>query len=211
MIYNLDKLRELIPLYLNNRLSEKERKEFEKALDQYPELKLEFKEFSEIKEVYEEIEKEIPLPSGVLYQRVLKNIQPQIKLSLIPEKKSYLEQIREFLKWVLGSPRVSWGIVAVQFAIILVLFMTLPQGDGFRTLTPRQPLPGGGIKINVIFDKGSTEQEIRKVLNRVGATIVEGPSFEGLYIIKVKEDQDVEQTLKELKKANVVQFAEKAY
>jgi len=211
MIYNLDKLRELIPFYLNNRLSEKERKEFEKALDQYPELKLEFKEFSEIKEIYKEIEKEIPPPSSVLYQRVLKNIQPQIKLSLIPEKKSYLEQIREFLKWVLGSPRVSWGIVAVQFAIILVLFITLPKGDGFITSSSREPLPGEGIKINVIFDKGSTEQEIRKVLNEVGARIVEGPSTEGLYIIKVKEDQDVEQTLKELKKTHVVQFAEKAY
>jgi hypothetical protein len=211
MIYSLDQLRELIPHYLNNRLSEKERKEFEEALGQYPELNLELKEFSEIKEIYKEIEKEIPPPSGILYQRVLKNIQPQIRLSLIPQKKSYLEQIQEFLKWVSGSPRISWGIVAVQFAIILILFITLPQGDGFRTSTSKQPLPGEGIKINVIFDKGSTEQEIRKVLNEVGATIVEGPSSEGLYIIKVKEDQDVEQTLKELKKTNVVQFAEKAY
>jgi hypothetical protein len=211
MIYSLDKLRELIPLYLNQRLAENKRKEFEEALGQYPELKLELKEFSEIKEIYKEIEKEIPPPSGVLYQKVLENIQPQIKLSLIPEKKSYLEQIREFLKWVLGSPRVSWGIAAVQFAIILALVITLPKGDGFRTSTSTEPLAGGGIKINVIFDKGSTEQEIRGVLNKVGATIVGGPSNEGLYIIKVKEDQDVEQTLKELKKTNVVQFAEKAY
>jgi hypothetical protein len=208
MIYNLDQLREWIPLYLNNSLSEKERKEFEEALDQYPELKHEIKEFSEIKEIYKEIEKEIPPPSNILYQRVLKNIQPQIKLSLIPEKKGYVEQIWEFLKWVLGSPRVSWGIVAVQFAIILVLVMTLPKWDRFETLTPPA---GEGVRINVIFDKGSTEQEIRRVLNEVGATIVEGPSFEGLYIIKVKDDQDVDQTIEELKKSNVVQFAEKAY
>lgn len=211
MIYSFDKLRELIPFYLNNRLSEKERKEFEEALGQYPELKLELKEFSEIKEIYKEIEKEIPPPSGVLYQRVLKNIQPQIKLSLIPEKKRYLEEIREFLKWVFGSPRISWGIVAVQFAIILLLFMTLPKGDGFRTLTSRRPLPGEGIKINVIFDKGSREQEIRKVLNRVGATIVLGPSLDGLYIIEIKEGKDVEKVLKQLKKTGFVNFAEKAY
>jgi hypothetical protein len=211
MIYSFDKLRGLIPLYLNNRLSEKERKEFEESLGQYPELKLELKEFSEIKEICKEIEKEIPPPSGVLYQRVLKNIQPQIKLSLIPEKKPYLEQIREFLKWVFGSPRISWGIVAVQFVIILLLFMTLPKGDGFRTLTSRQSLPGEGIKINVIFDKGSREQEIRKVLNRVGATIVLGPSLDGLYIIEIKEGQDVEKVLKQLKKTGVVKFAEKAY
>ncbi len=52
------------------------------------------------------------MPSDALYQRVLKNIQPQIKFSLVPAKKSYLGQIQDFLKRVLGSPRVSWGIVA---------------------------------------------------------------------------------------------------
>jgi hypothetical protein len=211
MIYSFDKLRELIPRYLNNRLSEKEREEFEDTLNQYPELKLELKESSEIKEIYKEIEEDVPPPSDVLYQRVLKNIQPQIRLSLIPQKKSYLEQIQEFLKWVSGSPRISWGIVAVQFAIILLLLITLPKGDGFKTLTSRQPLPGEGIKINVIFDKGSKEKEIREVLNRVGAAIVMGPSLNGLYIIEIKEGQDVEKVLKQLKKTGVVKFAEKAY
>jgi hypothetical protein len=211
MTYSVEELRELIPVYLNNQLSEKERKEFEDALNKYPELKPELKEFSEIKEIYKEIEKDVPLLSDALYQRVLKNIQPQIRLSFVPEKKSPLEKIQDLLKRVFGSPRVSWGIVAVQFAIILLLLITLPKGDGFRTLTSRQPLPGEGIKINVIFDKGSREKEIREVLNRVGATIVLGPSLEGLYIIEVKEGQDVEQVLKNLKKTGIVKFAEKAY
>jgi hypothetical protein len=211
MIYSFDKLRELIPRYLNNTLSEKEREEFEDTLNRYPELKLELKEFSEIKQTYKEIEKDVPPPSDVLYQRVLKNIQPQIRLSLIPQRKGYLEQIQEFLKRVSGSPRISWGIVAVQFAIILLLLITLPQRDGFKTLTSRQPLPGEGIKINVIFDKGSKEKEIREMLNRVGATIVMGPSLDGLYILEIKEGQDVEKVLKQLKKTGVVNFAEKAY
>jgi hypothetical protein len=211
MIYSFDKLRELIPDYLNNTLSEKGRKEFEDTLRQYPELKVEIEEFTEIKQAYKEIEKDVPPPSDVLYQRVLKNIQPQIRLSLIPRRKSYWEQVREFLKWVFGSPRMSWGIVAVQSAIILLLLITLPRGDGFKTLTSRQPLPGEGVKINVIFDKGSREQEIREVLNRVGATIVMGPSLDGLYIIEVKENEDAEKVLKKLKKTGIVKFAEKAY
>ncbi len=40
MTYSLEELRELIPLYLNQRLSEKERRAFEDALNQYPELKV---------------------------------------------------------------------------------------------------------------------------------------------------------------------------
>ena len=211
MTYSLDELRELIPRYLNHTLSEKESKAFEESLNRHPELKIEVKEFSEIQQAYQEIEEEIPLPSDVLFQRVLKNIQPQIKLSFVPQKKSYSEPIRAFLKWVFGSPRMSWGIVAVQFAIILLLLITLPRGDGFKTLTSRQPLPGEGIKINVIFDKESREQEIREVLNRVGATIVMGPSLDGLYIIEVKENEDAEKVLKKLKKTGFVKFAERAF
>jgi hypothetical protein len=211
MTYSLEELKGLVPLYLNDRLSEKERKEFEAGLSQYPELKLELKEFSEIKEIYKEIEKDVPLPSDALYQRVLKNIQPQIRLSLVPGKKSYLEKIQDFLKWFFNSPRLSWGIVAVQLAIILLLLATLPREDGFRTLTSRQPLPGEGTKINVIFVQEAKEKEIRKVLGKIGATIVLGPSVEGLYIIEVQDNQDVERALKSLKKTGIVKFAEKAY
>jgi hypothetical protein len=211
MIYSLDKLRELIPHYLNNTLSEKERKAFEDALRQDPELKIEIEEFAEIKQAYYEIEKDVPPPSELLHQRVLKNIQPQIKLSLIPQKKGYREQIRGFLKWVVGSPRMSWGLVIVQFAIILLLLITLPRGGGFKTLTSRQPLLGEGVKINVIFDKESREREIREVLNSVGATIVMGPSIDGLYIVQIKEGQNTEKVLKQLKKTGIVEFAEKAY
>ena len=109
MTYSLEELKELIPLYLNNRLSEKERRAFEDGLNQYPELKVEFKEFSEIQKIYKEIEKDVPMPSNALYQRVLKNIQPQIKFSLVPAKKSYLGQIQDFLKRVFNFSAVVLG------------------------------------------------------------------------------------------------------
>jgi len=211
MTYSLEELRELIPLYLNQRLSEKERRAFEDSLNQYPELKSELNEFSEIKEIYKEIEKDVLLPSDALYQRVLKNIQPQIKFSLVPAKKSYLGQIQDFLKRVLGSPRVSWGIVAVQFAIILLLLIALPKEGPFRTLTSRTPLPAEGIKINVIFDKESKEKEIMDLLIKAGAIIIRGPSPEGLYIIEIERKQDIKRVIEDLKETRIVKFAEMAY
>ncbi len=211
MTYSLEELRELIPLYLNQRLSEKERKAFEDGLHQYPELLPELKEFAEIQEIYKEIEKNVPLPSDALYQKVLKSIQPQIRLSLVPEKKSYLGQIQDFLKRILGSPRVSWGIVAVQFAIILLLLISLAKEDPFRTLTSREPLPAEGIKINVIFDKESKEKEIMDLLIKAGAIIIRGPSPEGLYIIEIERKQDIKRVIEDLKETRIVKFAEMAY
>ncbi len=60
MTYNLEELKELVPLYLNRHLSETERKAFEEGLHQYPELRQALEECAEIKEVYQEIEREIP-------------------------------------------------------------------------------------------------------------------------------------------------------
>ncbi len=206
-----DELRELIPLYLNKRLSEKEKKEFEYTLDKYPELKHELEEFSKIKDVYKEMEHEVPVPSGVLYQRILKNIKPEAKLSLTPPLKGSIERLQGFLKNLFLSPRLSWGVAAVQFAVILLLVIILVSGDRFRTLTSTDTPPKDGVRVHIIFDKESREKEIREVLNKAGAMIIRGPSPEGLYIIEIKERKDVEEVLGVLRKTEIVRFAEKAY
>lgn len=211
MNYSPDELRELIPLYLNKRLSEKERKEFESTLDKYPELKHELEEFSKIKDVYKEMEHEIPLPSSVLYQRILENIKPEAKLSLTLSPKSYIEKLHDILKSLFLSPRLSWGIAAVQFAVIFLLVITLVRGDRFRTLSSTYKPPKDVVRVNIIFDKESREKEIREVLNKVGAMIIRGPSPEGLYIIEIKERKNVEEVLGGLRKTGIVRFAERAY
>ncbi|MFB3884117.1 MAG: anti-sigma factor [Thermodesulfobacteriota bacterium] len=203
--------KELIPLYLNNRLSEREREDFENTLDQCPELKREVKELSEIKDVYREIEREIPAPSSLLYQRILTNIKSKDKLSLRPSPRSHIESLREFLKSLFSSPRLSWGVVAVQFAVILLLVITLVERDRFRTLTSTHSPPKNAIRVNIIFDQDSREEEIRGVLNKAGGVIIRGPSPEGLYLIEIKERKDVEEVLRDLSKTKIVRFAERAY
>jgi anti-sigma factor RsiW len=206
MSYSPDEWRDLIPLYLNGRLSERERKEFEDCLHQYPELKRELREFSEIREVYKEIEQEIPIPSPFLYQRILRRLESETVGSL-----TFLVKIKEFLRNSFSSPRVSWGIAAVQFAIILLLLVNLFKGDQLITLTSEDVLKKEGTGIHVVFDVESKEKEIREILQKVGATIVRGPSPEGLYTIKIEKKGDLEEVLKFLRETKIVRFAEKAY
>jgi len=203
--YKPDEIRELIPLYLNKRLSEKERQEFEDVINKYPELKKELKEFLEIRDLYKDLEDEIPQPSDTIYKRIMDNIRPETKTSVI-KKKVYLE----VLKALFSSPRVSWAVVAVQVIIILFLLIRLPEGDKLKTLTSEYIMQGEGVKINIVFDEDAKEKEIREILNRTGATVIGGPSEEGLYIIQIK-DQDIETKLTVLRNTRIVRFVERSY
>jgi hypothetical protein len=96
-------------------------------------------------------------------------------------------------------------------AIILLLLVNLFRGSGYVTLTSEDILKKEGTGIHVVFNMESKEREIRAVLQKAGATIVAGPSPEGLYTIKVEKKQNVEEVLKFLRETKIVRFAERAY
>jgi hypothetical protein len=211
MTYEREKLRELIPLYVNKTLSEDEQREFENSIKKHPELEREFKEFSEIRASYVGLEKDMPKPSDAVYQRIAANIKADEKRR-IPEEPGILSKVRELMGEVFASYRVSWAVVAVQLVVIIILAGVMTRGERFTTLsTTYPPLKGEGISINIVFDQEAREKEIRAILNRIGAAIISGPSREGLYVIQVKKDKDVEQTLEKLKSSHIVKFAQKAY
>lgn len=211
MIHKIDELRYLTPLYLNGTLSQKKRQEFEDYLNEHPESRREITEFSEIKSFYDDKKHEPVRPSDVIYQRILRNIQADTKPKPASIRWDLWDQVTGFFRVVFTSPRVSWAVVAVQLAIILVLAFTLPRGDRFRTLSLEYTTQGNGIKINIVFDNESRETEIRHILNKFEANIINGPSYEGLYVIQVNKDRDIEQILVALRKTKIVIFAEKAF
>lgn len=210
MIFNPEEFKERIILYLNGRLSEKEREIFEETLKEDPERAREFREFLEIKEGYGGLEEGISIPSEALYERILKNIQPQIMLSLTPSRKGFFEKVEDLSKWVFHSPHFSWGIVAVQLALILFLLIAIPKENVFKTFTLTKPIPAEGVKINIVFNQEAKEKEIRELIHKIGGTIVSGPSLEGLYVIEIKEGKDIEKVLTHLKESGIINFVEKA-
>jgi hypothetical protein len=70
MKYKLKRLRDMIPLYLNGTLG-KEKKIFENSLEEFPQLKREFLEFSEIKNSYKEVKDESITDSNKIYKKIL--------------------------------------------------------------------------------------------------------------------------------------------
>ena len=211
MTYDDKKLRELIPLYINGTLPEKKRREFEKKLEEYPELKNEYREFLEIKSSYVGIQQKLPQPSEAVFQRVMDGIKGKSKKAEISLEPGIFSKLQEFISQFFASPRLSWAVATVQLVVILGLVTFISTGDRFTTLTSDDPHKGKGIAINIVFDEEAREREIRSVLNRIGAVIVSGPSAEGVYVIAVNKDKDTDDILVELRRFDSVRFADKAY
>lgn len=211
MTYKPDKLRDMIPEYLNNALSEQERQEFDLSIKKYPDIEEELREFSEIKSAYKLVHDEVPRPSDAVFQRVMSTIKADQKPSAVFRKPGFFDQVRDFFGPAFSSPRVSWAVVGVQMAVILLLVISVPRPNVPITLSSGQNYPLSGKTINVVFDSETREMEIRTILNKVEGIIINGPSSNGLYTIKIDEDRDVIQALEELNNSKAVRFAEKGY
>ena len=211
MTFEMDEIRRLISQYLNKSLSPEKRKEFEEALKKNPDLKKEVSEFLAIKKAYEEMEKELAPPSDALYEKIQTAIKSSPDYTAAPGIGTWEKAFEGFRNFCL-APRVSWSVAAVQFAVIVLLLLSgMPRVAGFRTLTSTDISKKGEIRINLVFKPDTREKEMRDILNRVGARIVDGPSRQGLYIIEIGPEAQAEKALNFLNREKVVKYVGKRY
>lgn len=211
MTCNREELHDLVPLYVNRTLTGQELEAFETCLADDETLQEEVREFEEIAGLYQSITAETPIPSTHLYQRILANIGPA---SVPRPAEGILSTVRDWLSTGFASPRVAWAVAGVQCAVILLMLGGLFTSEyTFRTLSSREGPPAGEVSVNLVFLGNATENEIREMLNRLGARIVDGPSREGLYVVRVRigEEEKSEEVLEALRAEKLVAFAESRY
>lgn len=100
------------------------------------------------------------------------------------------------------------GLLVAQFvALVLItaLYLHRPAPELYHTLSAPTLAPRGDLV--VIFQATTSEQDIRDVLVRLHASIVDGPSAEGAYTLKVREGK-AEAVLEQLRRLPIVRFCE---
>lgn len=208
MTYNKEIISEQIPLYVDGNLSEKEQLEFEELLNNYPEIGEEIEAYMAMEEMYSEMSEQLPEPSAELFQKIEQRIFSKESES---SQLTIVDKIQDFFKSILPSPQIGWGLAAVQaIAIVFMLTTGIPTSDqSLRTLSNSESSQQDGKRINIVFDKSAMEGDIRKLLLKHGATIMSGPTSEGLYILSSQSDMDMDTLLDLLREKTIVLFAEK--
>ena len=213
MKYDAAAFKEMIPLYINGRLSDSERAAFEKALESDAALKQELSEFEEIAALYPDIEEKIPFPSSDrVFSRIMNNIDAQEKKAASPDAPGMVfEKLAEFIRTAFFSPRVAWAVAAVQLVLLVTLVGTMPDTQEFKTLSSGGAATETVLKFNIVFEEDAMEKDIRALLNQLDAGIVAGPMANGLYVIEITESQPPDDVVKALLDSKLVRLAEPKY
>jgi len=188
----------LVPLYVKGLLTDAERKEFEKAVSECPDLKNTIEEWKLLSEAYKALECRLPEPSRNLFPKITEKVR---------ETKS-----RSFFQRLIPTPGLSLAFMAVQLLIIITLGVYIVQlKHEYRTLSAPSVMVSEPIKINIVFKENTTETEIRNLLLQVNGRIIDGPYSTGLYIVGIKSGADLGKTLNIIRENKIIAIAEKAY
>ena len=115
------------------------------------------------------------------------------------------------------QPGLARAAFAVQFALILLLggllMFSRPQGGSFTTLSGTETA-GGGARLTLIFEPTAPEAAMRQAMLDIGATLVSGPSAQGVYVVELQapanETGAVEAAVETLRRNTaVIRFAER--
>jgi anti-sigma factor RsiW len=103
------------------------------------------------------------------------------------------------------------GLMAAQLAALAILGSLLAhdtfKDPGYRTLGASAQPASSRDAIAVMFDPATTEAELRRVITRAGARIIDGPTTTSAFIVEVPTAQSA-QAVQQLRAEPRVRFAE---
>jgi len=216
----------LLPWYVNGTLTAEERRSIEDHLVACPVCP---KDLLMLLKVQAGLRRELagaPEPSAALWERVRNQVGESTASQARTVPSGARAQDRTAWAWIgdlLGPVlRPGWALaallcMAVQAALIVGLLVKGPvkAGPEYGTLTgpptSGQPL-GPRVRLRVAFVEQAPERAIRIVLEEVQATIVDGPSAAGFYLIDVPLLNGAERSRDQVLRgrSEVIRFAEVA-
>lgn len=166
----------------------------------------------EIRQSYYDLSDKLPLPPSNAFSRIMDNINAEEKRQKSIIHESIFSRIFEFINDTIITQKVGWAVAGVQFAVIMFLFLSPLVSDmnDFQTLSIN-PVPGNSVEINIVFKEDAMQRDIRQLLNNSGAIIVNGPTENGLYILKVAQGHDLAIRLQTIENSKIVKFAGARY
>jgi anti-sigma factor RsiW len=203
-----EEIRDLLPSYAAGALGAEQAKRVEALLEVYPELKEELVEWRVLRSAVADVSNEEPAFRPELIDDVHRRIDAYeeglkaARLEPESQRKPGITAGPGIVKSLLGGISGLWDAtpfaaqvaMAAQFAVLAVLITVVsvrPSGDpGFATASGGAAGVADGRGVTVVFQPGTTLDEVQVLLEQTGAQIVAGPSGQGAYSLNLGDVDD---------------------
>ena len=166
-----------------------------------------------IKRAFEEMEKDLSLPSEEIFERICERIfHEEEKERPVKENAQRSEGIYyslfNWLREIFGAPGFAWGFCAVQAVVFVFAFFVLKdRSPRYETMTYHEHA-GHGQVYKIIFKDDVSFGDVVSFLQKNHMKIIDGPSKKALFLVKI-EKNNIE--IERLKSSEVLDFVGKAY
>ena len=203
MSAELERYKALVPAYISGKLNEKELEEFQEAIERFPELAQTVEEDMALRRTMKKMEQECNVRSDAIFSKVEARVSEEEN-----PISGHIQKAPGFLAWLrdmFASPRLAWGMCALQAAALAVVFWV--QEPDFRTMSTSNPTNKHAIALNVVFKKEANIDQVLELLKKNQGRIVDGPAGPGVFLIEIPKEVGIGG----IKTAKIVEFAEPAY
>ena len=178
MTYSREEISELLSLYDTDELTSQEREAVEQCLESDEDVRSELEAQRAMQEMFAEMGDNLERPQPDVLKRIEANIDA---LAGSPEKKTepLYGKMWGYIRSLLPKPQFAWGVATVQMAVLVLLVSTYHPESSYQTLSHSPTATKHSATLNIVFDPASMEQDIRKLLRTIDASIVEGPTRRG--------------------------------
>ncbi|GJL53562.1 MAG: hypothetical protein NPIRA02_06940 [Nitrospirales bacterium] len=234
-----DPVTDLLPWFVTERLNDSDRQAVEQHLPGCEHCQRELEYVRRLQHDLEESYATLPEPSPEVYARIQRGaLQEETSFRPKPdpndhqESRSWLSVAEERLRplWnVRWVPALVGLLIVGQTTLLMWDRLILPQDDRKETpdivtgpVTERSLKPGipqvpsllSTVEIQLAFQEGASEQDLRSVMHRLNGQIVDGPSPEGVYVVEVSTNdiRALDEQIQVLRsKSDLIRIAKRLY
>jgi hypothetical protein len=191
----------LLPWFVNGTLTREELESVERHLRECARCQREVDSLREMQAAYAGgVTVRNAAPSFQKWQRRLD--QPRKVLGLVARLRGSWTQTQLWARWAVVS----------ELLVIIMLGMLLVSGTQpaslYQTLGAGESSPHAAGSLVVVFDPRITEVELRRIVRRIGARLVDGPTGANAYVLELPVEQQTP-ALKMLRAERAVVLAER--
>jgi anti-sigma factor RsiW len=191
----------LLPWFVNGTLEGAELDSVERHLRECARCQRELDSLREMQAAYaggETVQSAAPS-----FQKLRRRLdEPQRELGLVARLRGFWQQTQLWARWA----------VVAELLVILVLGTLLVSGTQpvslYRTLGAGERAPHAAGSLVVVFDPRITEVELRRIVRRIGARLVDGPTAANAYVLELPAERQAA-ALKTLRAERAVMLAER--